>query len=320
MKANAADIRDMVLLTGAVVLAALLVAPLPPLGVPLASFGLATLAYRFRDNSAWIVAALATGVMVLVAWPGWAFALLAVAPVLIAAGPVAARLLRHRPALLVAAIIAIVVAVVQLAGIAAEAAVAGKSLLAYVDAQMAQSVDAFIKAAAGSGQSLNLDAATLRTEVLTLMPGFLLDMALLTGVLGTAAVVSAGRRSNVAVNRLPELTTLEISSYALIPIIAGLAALALQVFVHGTIATVLGIVGGNLLIVGIPLLTIQGLGILLFWLQRWEIPRGARIALAIAACVLEPFVPLMTLAGLVDTWLNLRRLPREGTDPQPGER
>jgi uncharacterized protein YybS (DUF2232 family) len=298
----------------------LLVAPLPPLGVPLAGFGLATLAYRFRDSSAWIVAALATAVMVLIAWPGWAFALLAVAPVLITAGPVAARLLRNRPALLVAAIIAIVVAVVQLAGIAAEAAVAGKSLLGYVDAQMTQSVDTFIKATAASGQSLNLDPATLRTEVVTLMPGFLLDMALLTGLLGTAAVVAAGRRSDVAVNRLPELTTLEISSYALIPIIAGLAALALQVFVHGAFAFALGIIGGNLLVVGVPLLTVQGLGILLFWLQRWEIPRGARIALTIAACVLEPFVPLMTLAGLVDTWLNLRRLPREGTDPQPGER
>jgi uncharacterized protein YybS (DUF2232 family) len=320
MSLRLADIRDIVLLTGAVVLAAMLVAPLPPLGVPLAAFGLVTLAYRFRDNSAWIAAVLATGVVALVAWPAWAFALLAVAPVLVTAGPVAAKLLRNRPALLVAAIIAIVVTVVQFAGIAAEAAVAGKSLLAYMDAQMTQSVDAFVKSAGSSGRSLSLDPATLRTEVLMLMPGFLVDMALLTGLLGTAAAAAAGRRSNVAVNRLPDVTTLEISTYALIPVIAGLAALAFQAFAQGTMAMVLGIIGGNLLVVGVPLLTIQGLGILLFWLKRWEIPRGARIALAIAACVLEPFVPLMTLAGLVDTWLNLRRLPRDGVDPQAEQR
>lgn len=301
-------------------MAAFLVAPLPPIGVPLAAFGLAMLAYRFRDGAAWIVAALATAVVVLVSWPAWALALLAVAPVLVIAGPVAARLLRRRPALSVLLLVAAAVAVLQVAGVAVEAAVAGKSLLSYLDAQMAQSVDMIVKSAASSGQSLDLDPAVIRTEMLSLLPGVLIVFALLTGLLATIATQSAGRRTGTLTNRLPQLTTLEISTWALVPVIAGLAALAVQHFVNGVLAMVLGMIGGNLLVVGIPLLTLQGLGILMFWLERWQIPRAGRALIAVFAVVLEPFVPLMTLAGLADTWLNLRQLPRDGATPQVEDR
>jgi hypothetical protein len=48
-------------------------------------------------------------------------------------------------------------------------------------------------------------------------------------------------------------------------------------------------------------------------------PRWGRVAATIGAFALEPILPLMTLAGLMDTWLNLRRLPRDSEREEPPE-
>jgi uncharacterized protein YybS (DUF2232 family) len=133
-------------------------------------------------------------------------------------------------------------------------------------------------------------------------------------------VTAAGKRTGVAVREFPGITRLEISGYALVPVIAGVFALAAARVVTGVMGMVLTAVGGNLLIVAIPLLTLQGLGIVIYWLRRLEVPRWGRILLIIGALICEPVVPLMTLAGLADTWLNLRQMPRDGHDGSPEAR
>jgi hypothetical protein len=313
MSQRTADIRDVALLTVAALVGAFMLAALPVVGVPLEAAALATLAYRFRERTAWVVVAATIAVWALVSWPT---ALVVVAPILIAAGPLSARALKDRPALFVATFIGAVVLAVTAASLALEAEATGKTLIAYLNSEMATTLDTLMKGAASGGTASGLDPIALRNQMLMLLPGWFIVTSALSGVLGTVAIAWAGLKAGVTTQRLPRITELQVSTYALVPIIVGLGSLAVGRFSDGTTAFVLTMIGANLLVVSIPLLTAQGLGILLFWLNRLSMPRWGRIAATVGALVIEPILPLMTLAGLMDTWLNFRRLPR---DPQPDE-
>jgi uncharacterized protein YybS (DUF2232 family) len=316
MRSRAADIRDITLLTIAVVIAAVLIPGLPVLGTPLAAFALAMLAFRFGDLWSWAAVLMATVVLGLLS-PEF----LIVAPVLAAAGPFAARGLQRRSAFAVAIFVSAVVLCVSLAGVAIAAAVSHLSLIAYVQTELTASLDALLKGMVAGGASLGkTEVAQLRMQVLLLLPGWLVLMAAASGCLATVAAIRAGKRAGVTVRQFPGITQLEISGYALVPVIAGVFALAAARLIPGIAGLALGAVGGNLLIVSVPLLSLQGLGIVVFWLNRLEVPKWGRILLVAGALVCEPVVPLMTLAGLADTWLNLRQLPRDGHDGSPETR
>ena len=316
MSQRAADTRDIALLTVAAVAGTFLLAALPLVGVPLEAAALATLAYRFRQRTAWLVTIAAIAVVALVSWPT---ALVVVAPILIAAGPLSARALTMRPALAVAVFIGGVVLAVTGASLALEAAATGKSLVAYVDGEMAAAIGGLVRGAAASGGATGLDPVQLRSQMLMLLPGWFIVVSALSGVFGTVAIAWAGLRLGVATRRLPHLTELQVSTYAIVPISVGLAALALGRFSGPPTSTALSVIGGNLLVVAIPLLTAQGLGILLFWLDRLSMPRWGRVAATVGAFVVEPILPVMTLAGLMDTWLNFRRLPRDSETEAPAD-
>ena len=316
MSHRAADTRDIALLTVAAMVGAFLLAALPLVGVPLEAAALATLAYRFRERMAWLVAVAAIAIVALVSWPT---ALVVVAPILIAAGPLASRALKEKPAVVVAVFIGGIVLAVSVATLALEAAATGKSLVAYLDGELAVAFAALVKGAAAGGTASGLDPVQLRSQMLMLLPGWFIVISALSGVFGTVAIAWAGLRLGVTTNRFPHLAELQISTYALVPIIVGLAALAVGQFSGGTSATVLAVIGFNLLVVAIPLLTAQGLGILLFWLNRLSMPRWGRVAMTVGAFVVEPILPVMTLAGLMDTWLNFRRLPRDPQAEAPAE-
>jgi uncharacterized protein YybS (DUF2232 family) len=316
MKSRATDIRDIALLSLGAVFAAVLLPGIPMLGAPLAAFALAMLAFRFGDGWSWAAVLLATVVLALLS-----LEFLIVAPVLAAAGPFAARALQRRSAFAVAAFVSAVVLCSALAGVAIAAAVSHLSLLAFVEAELGASLDALLKGMAAGGTALGkAEVAQLRNQVLALLPGWLVLTSYASGCLATVAVSAAGKRSGVAVRRFPGITKLEISGYALVPVIAGLFALAAARVVPGLAGWALGAVGGNLLIVSVPLITLQGVGIAVYWLARLEVPRWGRILLLVGALICEPVVPLMTLAGLADVWLNLRQLPRDGHDGSPETR
>jgi len=318
MSQVAVDMRNVALLTVAALFGAFLLAALPLVGVPLEAAALAMLAYRFRERTAWVAVLLAIALVALVSWPT---ALVVVAPILIVAGPLSSRALTMRPALVVAAAIGTVVLAVTAASLALEAAATGKSLIAYLDGEITAALDALVKGAAAGGNATGLDPVQLRSQMLMLLPGWFIVVSALCGVFGTASIAWAGLRAGVATHRLTRLAELQVSTYALVPIIAGLLGLALGRFTAGTAGVVMTVIGGNLLVIGIPLLTAQGLGILLFWLDRLSMPRWSRVAATVGALVIEPILPIMTLAGLMDTWLNFRRLPRDpGTEPSAEER
>lgn len=320
MRSRLADTRDLVLLTAGAVAAAYMVPLVPFVGAPLAAFALALIAYRFGDVWSWaaVFGASAVAIALNASYGALVFAL--VVPVLIVAGPLGARLLQKRPALAVAVIISTIVFSVMIASFGIQAALEHTSLVAFFQEQVKQGGEA-ARAMAGtknSSSGLNLTDAQMLLVSLSVMPGLLVVACGATGILSTVAMTSAGRRAGVPVNALPRLTTLEISTYALVPFIAGILLLAGGLVAKGTWSAGLTIAGGNLLTVAIPLLTLQGVGIALFLLQRFEVPRWGRILAITAALLIEWLLPLLTLAGLVDTWLNLRRLPRDGEgSPEP---
>jgi uncharacterized protein YybS (DUF2232 family) len=316
MNSRLTDIRDIALLSLGAVFAAVLLPGIPVLGAPLTAFALAMLAFRFGDGWSWAAVLVATVVLVLIS-PEFVI----VAPVLAAAGPLAARAMRRRSPFAVAAFVSAMVLCSSLAGVAIAAALSHLSLLAYVEGELGASLDAMLKAMAAGGTALGkAELAQVRNQVLALLPGWLVLTSYVSGILATVAVSAAGKRAGVAVRRFPGITKLEISGYALVPVIAGVFALAAARVMPGVMGVALGAVGGNLLIVALPLLTLQGLGIVVYWLHRLDVPRWGRILLLAGALICEPVVPLMTLAGLTDTWLNLRQLPRDGHDGSPETR
>ena len=311
MSQRVADMRDVALLTAAAVFGAFLLAALPIVGVPLEAAALATLAYRFRESTAWLAALVAVATVALISWPT---ALVLVAPMIVAAGPLSARALRFRPALAVAVFIGVAVFFATLASLLLDAAQAGKPLLAYIDGEMATALQGLVAGAPKSSSTAGLDPVALRSQMIMLLPGWFVLMSALTGVLGTLAIAWAGLKAGVTTRRFPKLTELQISTYALVPIIAGLLALAVARVTAGSTASVLSMIGGNLLVIGVPLLTLQGLGIVLFWLTKLHVPRWGRVAATLGAFVVEPIMPVLTLVGLMDTWFDFRRLRKSETE------
>ncbi len=311
MRSRAADIRDLALLAVGTVMAAYVIPVLPFVGVPLAAFALALITYRFGDLWGWLVAGATCALMVplngLFGFALWA-------PVLLIAGPLGARVLQKRDAVAVTVVISAVVLCVMIAYFALAAAVAHQSLVAFFETMVNQSLEAArsLGAASTTTASAKVDAAQLYLLMLATMPGALVVTSGATGVLSTVAMTAAARRAGVSANALPKLTTLEISSYALVPLIAGIALLAGGIVTKGVWSNGLTVLGGNLITVAVPLLTLQGVGIALFLMQRFEVPRWGRVLAIAVALLIEWLIPLLTLAGLVDTWLNLRRLPRDG--------
>ena len=313
MSFAATDTWDVIWLSVAALFAAFLVPLVPFVGAPLAAAAIATLAYRFHGATAWVVTAIAVVASgALLSWPQ---ALVVVAPIVLAAGPIAAPALRKRPAASVAFFVGAVVLVVTVTALALDAASVGKSLGALVNSEMISTLRTFTNGSAAGGASARIDPVAYGRQLALLLPGWLVVTSALTGILVTAAISAVGARLGVEVSRLPRLTELRVSTYALVPIIVGLSALAGARFAPGVAGVAIGAIGGNLLVVAVPVLTAQGMGILLFWLRRIDVPRWGRALFAVVLLVLEPVLPLMTLAGLADTWLNLRRLPVDENGP-----
>jgi hypothetical protein len=82
-------------------------------------------------------------------------------------------------------------------------------------------------------------------------------------------------------------------------------------------AALLGVVGLNLVMCVRMLLLIQGLGVAAGTLDRIGVGLGVRILALAAFAALDAFTFGGSFVGLVDFWVNFRRLPRDGFTPEP---
>lgn len=293
----------------------------PMIGLPIAAGALAALTFTQRTRIAVVATflggALTTGlarssiyvvVVPLIGVPVTArapfvYAALAVGS-LILVGPVTASLLRRRPMLETIFIVTVCLSVAQVAALASFAAGARMGIARYVSV----AVNALV-AQTGVGDQIV-------ESLVAMWPGALFAMSGFTAMLVVAVAGMMGVRSGVKLRRVTPLGQLDLDPRAaLLPIaaIALIAAGRLPV----RIAPHLDVAGSNLLVIARWVFFMQGVAVFAGLYERAKLARPLRLFGYTLLGITEAFVPAVSLAGLADVWLNVRRLPRNPGDGVP---
>ncbi len=302
------DIRDAVLLSGAVLLGSLLAPLLPPIGVPLAAAGLASLVYRGRQT----VAAFAAGVAVAFGAFLSPSDVVYLAPTFTALLVIIGRSAKHSSLAAIAPLTA-VLAVGSVGSMAVFGALRGTSFLALTREQTDLAVEAFVEAAGGPGTDgtiAGVDPQAMADLMFRLWPVDHFTTALLSATLAMVVIGWSARRAGVQVRRLPRFDALDLSPHVLWPFIAAFALLAAGRVVEdasGLVTTA----GLNLLIGVRMLLLAQGLAVVSSFYRRIGLGRWARRSGYVLLALVDAFLPVVSMFGLIDFWANFRKLPRD---------
>jgi len=295
----------------------------PLVGLCVTAWGLASLVYERRPALAWMMGVLAGVLATLVArvseyvmflpitgvpvdgsvpliYMGW------ITLSFLLVGPGAATALRKRSPFVVTGVVIVGLAAAQLLALWRLSADAGMSVDEYVLATVTATFAV-----------LEVTPEVVGTMA-ELWPSLVLTTSVLTGVLAMVGTGTVARRSGATIRSLPGLAALDLSPWLTLLPIVGLA-----LYVASTLATpVAGLLesgGVNVLIVARWVFFFQGLAVFASLFDRVKLGRTGRLIGYPMVCAAEIMLPTVSLIGLADIWLNLRRLPREGTTPrEPG--
>jgi len=217
---------------------------------------------------------------------------------LLVCGILTVGLLRRLGALSVVGIVAAVLSAVELIAVASLASGAGLSITEYVTAATRE-----MTALAGMADEL-VDA---------FVEGWPALLVTLSGAASLFAVVTvAGSASRV--RRFPALADVDLDPKMVLLAIAAVGALAAGRLVAGT-APVVEQAGMNLLVVARMVFLLQGVAVFAGLYRKAGVSRPIRFLGFAILGVTEMLFPAVSLTGLADIWLNLRRLPRDGAAP-----
>jgi Predicted membrane protein (DUF2232) len=299
MNPGAAKTRDALLLSAAVVLGVLVPPAFAIVGLPIAAAGLAGLAYQRRLVNAAVAVAVGIALVALVQGIGAAY----VAPAL-AAIALAVILLPRIDAQWVGALLTAVLgsaeAVHDYLQIRAMHQTPQQAITRMVDSVSSSTATAQMK----------LDTAKLLYE---LLPMLYFVSGLLAAIVVILAVAWAARRSNRTL-KVPSLAKLDLTPHVLWPFIVGVLAVAAS---YGRVpySSALWTVGLNFVVCVSVLFALQGVGVVAGMLDRISVGRGVRVWAWVALAVFDVFMPVASFVGLLDFWVNFRRLPRDGANP-----
>lgn len=301
------DIRNVVLLSVATFAAGFIMPAIPYVGLPLAAFALGWIAYRFGYVPSIALALVATALVAMfgpAALSVSSLDALFVAVALLAAGPGTAWGLRRHSALSVVAVTSIIIA--------------GAYLITPIGAQTLKEslafTRAFLDALVVSGNvadpaALKDSAGALVVQATAVWPSrvvYLMGVGMLVAV---PLVSRAGRALGQDVSRYPALAEVDVSFDLVWPTIIGLALLAAGTF-WGAGQGVLYTVGLNVLMVVRPALVLQGLGVFAALYRKIGVGRVMRTVGFALLGFTEVLLPSVSVLGVVDLFLNLRKIPR----------
>jgi len=297
---------DTVLLFVATVIGALLALPIALVGLPMAAAGIAGLVYRDRAVTAAIACAIGVAAVGVVSVAYSVFAASALTAVFLTV-----LLLPRRSFQVVGAAL---IGVLTLASVASDALVArlqGTNLLAVVAKESATAVE-FLKKIAGNPTSADtLRAIEESTKLISAAwPSAYFQSAVYASILVIAATVWAARRSGRPLE-IPALGQLDLSPHVLWPFVAGVFMLAASYGSFSGSYTAY-VVGLNLVLCVRTLFFLQGIGVAAGVLDRAGVGLGGRILALAALAALDVPTFALSLTGLLDFWVNFRRLSREG--------
>lgn len=319
MRFGPADIRDTVFITIACAGAGALVVASPPLGLPLCAVALSWMAYR-RNAALAVVVAVVAGMIVGLPWPAM-MALTTIAMLVV--GPYASSAMRRRPAWLVVAVITAVTVAVTIGMLAVAAAAQGLTLWGLLQQYLSQWGDILSQAGTQSGQTA--DAVRQQVDSWKLLvtqtwPAYLLITSAAGALLSVWGIGWVGRRAGQELHALPSLEKLDLSWHLTWGVIAGLGLLALAKYL-GVTTGWLPTAAWNIMLVARAALFLQGMAVFSGLYRRAHIGWFGRtigyLLLVITESITPVVVPigLVSITGLVDLWINVRKLPRRGQQP-----
>lgn len=320
MRLSLADMRDTVLIAIACVVAGVLVLAPYNLGVPLCALALSWLAYRHGFPLTVGVAVFAGGVLALTSPAEAAM----VAVVMLIAGPWAASRMRSRSPWLVFAVIAAAVFACTFGAIALAQAAVGSTLPAFFAEQAklgAVEATSIAKSWGMSSAATQAQLAAIQMMIAQVLPSVFLLGAALSALLSVYAVGWVGRRAGQEIRALPALGDLDLSWHLTWGVILGLGGLAAARFTN-QMDGALGALSWNVVVLVRGALFLQGLAVFAGLYRRAKLGAVGRtlgyVLLAITEVVTPIAVPigLVSITGLVDLWINVRKLPRGG-EPLP---
>jgi hypothetical protein len=306
METRIPSIGESMMLFAAIVVGTVLAPVVAFVGLPVAAAGIAGLAYRGKV----VLAACAAAVGVVVVGMFGVSEVVYVAPVL-AAVIITVVLLPKRSLQAVAAALMVVLALASMAADALLARSQGTTLPASISQESKTIVAEMTKALGGSAPAETLRAFKDAAGVIaSAWPSAYFQAAVFLGVLVIGAVVWAARRVDRPL-AVPPISRLDLSPHILWVFVVGLVLLAAS-YASFAEASVLGVVGLNLVLCARTLFFLQGFSVGAGLLDRAGVGLGGRIlALAVLAAI-DAFTLVVSFTGLLDFWVNFRRLPRDG--------
>jgi len=282
----------------------------PFLGIPIAAIGLARLWYRGMRLQT-VVIAVGCGVSTI------AFDL--AGPVYITlfmlfAGPLAAEMLRRRSLTSVLLIVTLLMAGVWMGLLTGAAAYNGTSVQGFIES-MSTAAEPTLKQLLGTDlgteetqKQLDLMAASINQ----MWPAAFMIVSFLTALFSVSAVAAVARTSGVSVNGPPSLPELDMSPHLIWTLILGGALIAADKFSGNWHGGILGIAGENIVSVFRWVFFVQGVAVFAGMYRRAGFSRLSRTLGFVLLGVTETLLPLVSLTGLVDMFVNVRKLPRSG--------
>ena len=201
-------------------------------------------------------------------------------------------------------------AVCALCQMGADAAVAaasgttlGQSLTALLDAYQAQ--------LGAQGSAIAAQMQVVRSVISVMWPTAYVVASLalyLSALLG--AGLASGKAAQGSVARVPRLVDYDLPLWVVAVLVAGVAGLAFALTTEGVTARVALGVSANVLMALRFAFAAQGLAVLTWFVREKNVgPLASALAGAVALYLEMQFV-VLTVAGLVDVWANLRHLTR----------
>lgn len=225
-----------------------------------------------------------------------------VAASLLVAGVGTPWLLRRLTALQVTAVIALVLSAVEVAALASFAVGAGMGLSAYVTAGAREMV-------------VLVGMATEYGELFAMSwPSMLVAMNMLTALFVVVVAGVSGSRLDPRIRSFPALADVDIDPRVTLLAIVTVALLAAGRLTASSMP-VIEQLGMNLLVIARMVFLLQGLAVFAGLYRRANVSRPVRILGFALLGATEMMIPAVSLTGLADIWLNLRRLPRDGATP-----
>ncbi|KAF0209472.1 MAG: DUF2232 domain-containing protein [Actinomycetota bacterium] len=283
----------------------------PFLGVPIAASALAWLWFRGMKLPSVIIA---------VGCGAATFASDLAGPIyvtlwLLIAGPLAAAMLSKRSLTSVVLVVTLLMSGVWIGLITGAAAYEGKNVQGLIGSLVKTATEPALKQVVGTdkgAEETRKQIGEMATTITRMWPAVFVIMSFLTSLFAVSAVAAVAKTSGAMVNGPPTLPELDMSPHVVWVLIAGVGLVALDKFIGGWNGGILGIAGENALSVIRWVLFVQGVAVFSGLYRRAGFSRLSRSLGYVLLGITEILLPLVSLTGLVDLFVNVRKLPRDG--------